>query len=133
MGYGFDWAWSGLDLVFMGPGWAWLRILESILNTGLYRLASTSRYSPTATDPTPLQRLNVRDNTSSNTIPGYSSYPHAVDLNAPHETTCLSPLSIQDLQCYYRHETTAHFTPYRIHTKPFGHARRYIFPTVSVL
>ena len=43
MGYGFDWAWSGLDLVFMGPGWAWLRILEPILNTGVYRLALTSR------------------------------------------------------------------------------------------
>ena len=33
MGYGFDWAWSGLGLVFMGLGWAGLRILEPIPNT----------------------------------------------------------------------------------------------------
>ena len=33
MGYGFDWAWSGLGLVFMGLGWAGLSILEPIPNT----------------------------------------------------------------------------------------------------
>ena len=35
MGYGFDWVWSGLGLVFMGLGWAGLRILEPMANTGL--------------------------------------------------------------------------------------------------
>ena len=34
MGYGFDWAWSGLGLVFVGLGWARLRVLEPIPNTG---------------------------------------------------------------------------------------------------
>ena len=34
MGYGFDWAWSGLGLVFMGLGWAGMRIIEPIPNTG---------------------------------------------------------------------------------------------------
>ena len=34
MGYGFDWAWSGLGLVFMGLGWAVLRIFEPMTNTG---------------------------------------------------------------------------------------------------
>ena len=34
MGYGFDWALSGLGLVFMGLGWAVLRILEPMTNTG---------------------------------------------------------------------------------------------------
>ena len=33
MGYGFGWAWSVLDLAFMGLGWAGLRILEPIPNT----------------------------------------------------------------------------------------------------
>ena len=33
MGYGFDWAWSGLGLVLMGLGWAELKILEPIPNT----------------------------------------------------------------------------------------------------
>ena len=33
MGYGFEWAWSGLGLVFMGLGWAGLKILEPIPNT----------------------------------------------------------------------------------------------------
>ena len=35
MGYGFDWAWSGLDLVFMGLGWTGLRIVESMANTAV--------------------------------------------------------------------------------------------------
>ena len=30
MGYWFDWAWSGLCLVFVGLGWDGLRILEPI-------------------------------------------------------------------------------------------------------
>ena len=38
MGYGFDWAWSGLGLVFMGLGWAGLRILEPVPNYGLRAL-----------------------------------------------------------------------------------------------
>ena len=33
MGYGFDWAWSGLSLVFMSLGWAGLRILEPMTIT----------------------------------------------------------------------------------------------------
>ena len=33
MGYGFHWAWSELGLVFMGLGWAELRILEPMTNT----------------------------------------------------------------------------------------------------
>ena len=36
--YGFDWAWSGMGLVFMGLGWAGLRILGPIPNTGFVRL-----------------------------------------------------------------------------------------------
>ena len=39
MGYGFDWAWSGLGLVFMGLGWAGLKILEPIPNTGAWGLS----------------------------------------------------------------------------------------------
>ena len=35
MGYGFEWAWSGLGLVFMGLGWAGLRILDPMTNTGV--------------------------------------------------------------------------------------------------
>ena len=31
-GYGFNWAWSGLGLVFMGLDWAGLRVLEPIPN-----------------------------------------------------------------------------------------------------
>ena len=33
MGYGFDWTWSGLGLVFMG--WAGLRIVEPMTNTDI--------------------------------------------------------------------------------------------------
>ena len=33
VGYRFDWAWSGLGLMFIGLGWAGLRILEPIANT----------------------------------------------------------------------------------------------------
>ena len=36
MGHGFDWAWSGLGLVFTDLSWTGLRILEPIPNTGLY-------------------------------------------------------------------------------------------------
>ena len=32
MGYWFDWARSGLGLMFMGQGWAELKILEPIPN-----------------------------------------------------------------------------------------------------
>ena len=39
MGYRFDWAWSGLGLVFMGLGWAELRILEPIPNTVIKRFS----------------------------------------------------------------------------------------------
>ena len=35
MGYGFDWASSGLGLVFKGLGWARLRIFEPMTKTGL--------------------------------------------------------------------------------------------------
>ena len=36
MGYGFDWTLSGLGLVFMGQGWAGLRIPEPMTNTVRY-------------------------------------------------------------------------------------------------
>ena len=49
MGYGFDWAWSGLGLVFMGLGWAGLRILEPMANTALGPIKLPQKRNPSYT------------------------------------------------------------------------------------
>ena len=61
MGYGFDWALSGLGLVFMGLGWAGLRILEPILNTGLSQpVALSQAVGPPATTAPRRTRITYR-------------------------------------------------------------------------
>ena len=45
MGYGFDWAWSGLGLVFIALCWKGLRILEPTTNIGMGLSAPVPRQS----------------------------------------------------------------------------------------